>query len=133
MRNKTSILTAVLALSLVALVYAQNRDLGYTDTPMLPGLPYHVHDPARPHPPVVTPAAQPGGAPSDAIVLFDGKDLSHWTATRQLWKVENGYMEVTPNAGDVRSKEKFGDSQLHIEWAAPAQVRGNTQNRGHSG
>jgi hypothetical protein len=116
-----------------ALTLAQDSPVGYTDTPLLPDLPYRVHDPARPHPIVVTPAAQPGGAPSDAIVLFDGKDLSHWTATRQLWKVENGYMEVTPNAGDVRSKEKFGDIQLHIEWAAPAQVRGNSQNRGNSG
>src|SRR5438034_6900897 len=86
-----------------------NRDLGYTDTPMLPGLPYHVHDPARPHPPVVAPAAQPGGAPSDAIVLFDGTDVSHWENPH--WKVENGYMEVLPNTGDLKTKEKFGDVQ----------------------
>ena len=57
--------------------------LGFTDTPMLPGLPYHVHDPARPHPPVVTPGAQPGAAPADAILLFDGKDLSQWTYARR--------------------------------------------------
>jgi hypothetical protein len=122
-----------LILVTAALTLAQNSPVGYTDTPMLPNLPYHVHDPARPHPAVVTPATQPGGAPSDAIVLFDGKDLSQWTATRQPWKVENGYMEVTPNSGDLRSKEKFGDIQLHIEWASPAQVRGNSQNRGNSG
>lgn len=113
------------------------QDLGYTDTPMLPGLPYHVHDPARPHPPVVTPAAQPGGAPSDAIVLFDGKDLSHWvsakTGSAAPWKVENGYFEVAPRAGDIATKEKFGDIQLHIEWAAPAEVRGDSQDRGNSG
>jgi hypothetical protein len=53
-------------------------DLGFTDTPMLPGQKWHVHDPARPYPPVVTPGAAPGAAPSDAIVLFDGKDLSKW-------------------------------------------------------
>jgi len=51
---------------------------GFTDTPMLPGMPWHVHDPARPHPKVVVPASVPGGPPSDAIVLFDGTDLSHW-------------------------------------------------------
>jgi len=122
-----------LLVSMFALALVQNSPVGYTDTPMLPNLTYHVHDPARPHPAVVTPAAQAGGAPSDAIVLFSGTDLSHWTPTRQPWKVENGYMEVAPNAGDLRSKEKFGDIQLHIEWAAPAQVRGNSQNRGNSG
>ena len=109
-----------------------NRDLGYTDTPMLPGLPYHVHDPERPHPRVVTPAAQAGGPPSDAIVLFDGKDLSMWTAQKP-WKIENGYIEVVPGAGDLTTTEKFGDCQLHVEWAAPAEIRGNSQNRGNSG
>ena len=79
---------------------------------------------------MVTPGTQ-GSAPSDAVVLFDGKDLSHWTTAR--WKVENGYVEVTPHAGDLISKEKFGDAQLHIEWAAPAQVKGNSQGRGNSG
>ncbi len=116
---------------LCATLFAQeaNHDLGYTDTPMLPGLPFHVHDPARPRPPVVTPGTQ-GSAPSDAIVLFDGKDLSHWTGK---WKVENGYVEVAPKTGDLISKEKFGDVQLHIEWASPAQVKGNSQGRGNSG
>ncbi len=117
-----------------------NPDLGFTDTPMLPGLPYHVHDPNRPHPPVVTPAAEPGGAPSDAIVLFDGKDLSKWTSHERNgnagtpgWKVENGYVEVVPNTGDIMTKEKFGDCQVHVEWASPAEVRGNSQGRGNSG
>lgn len=119
-------------------------ELGFTDTPMLPGTPWHVHDPARPHPEVITPAAQPGGPPSDAIVLFDGHDLSHWTlahlgsanfATSELapWKVENGYIEVVPKKGDIATKEKFGDVQLHIEWATPAVVSGNSQERGNSG
>ncbi len=134
---------------LVAIVFvtvnAAGQELGYTDTPMLPGSPYHVHDPARPHPAVVTPAAQPGGAPSDAIVLFDGHDLSHWTAARlgtgdfaarsepAGWKVENGYFEVVPRTGDIATKEKFGDVQLHVEWASPAEVRGSSQGRGNSG
>jgi Domain of Unknown Function (DUF1080) len=129
---RTGFLIAFLV-SVVALALAQTAPIGYTDTPMLPDLPYHVHDPMRPHPPVVTPAALPGGAPSDAIVLFDGKDLSQWAASRQPWKVGNGYMEVVPNSGDLRSNEKFGDVQLHIEWATPSQIRGDSQNRGNSG
>jgi len=135
MKPKNGALLAILILltAMGVLTLAQDSPVGYTDTPMLPDLPYRVHDPARPHPRVVTPSAQPGGAPSDAIVLFDGKDLSQWTPTRQPWKVENGYMEVASNAGDLRTKEKFGDVQLHIEWAAPAQIRGNSQNRGNSG
>src|SRR4030081_1911790 len=78
-----------------------NADLGFPDTPILPGLPWHVHDPDRPHPPVVTPASTPGGAPSDAIVLFDGKDLSKWQSHASTiskagnsgpaeWKVSDG-------------------------------------------
>ena len=110
-----------------------NRDLGYDDTPMLPGLPFHVHDPLRPHPPVVTPAAQSGSAPSDAIVLFDGKDLSQWQSGRGSWKVAEGYLQVVPGAGDLATKQKFGDVQLHVEWAAPVEIRGNSQNRGNSG
>ena len=55
---------------------------GFTDTPILPGLKWHVHDPDRPHPKVVTPGATPYAPPSDAIVLFDGKDLSKWDHTR---------------------------------------------------
>jgi hypothetical protein len=121
------------------------QDLGYTDTPMLPGSPYHVHDPARPHPAVITPSAQAGGAPSDAIVLFDGHDLSHWTSAKlgagdftaspnpAGWKVENGYFEVAPRSGDIATKEKFGDVQLHVEWSVPAEVRGSSQGRGNSG
>ena len=54
-------------------------------------------------------------------------------ATKQPWKVEDGYVEVVPNAGDLRTKDTFGDIQLHVEWAAPAEVRGTSQNRGNSG
>ena len=127
-------LVAILCLVSITLAIAQSpNDLGYTDTPVLPGLKYRVHDPARPHPAVVTPFASPGGAPSDATLLFDGRDLAQWTLGRQPWKVENGYVEVVPNAGNLTTKEKFGDVQLHVEWAAPAAVRGTSQNRGNSG
>jgi hypothetical protein len=144
-RSLYAIALAFLVLA-AALLLAQNanHDLGYTDTPMLPGLPYRVHDPARPHPPVVTPASMPGGPPSDAIVLFDGTDLSKWSSAKLTpavtlnpapapWKVENGYFEVVPGKGDIATKEKFGDVQLHVEWVTPAEVKGNSQGRGNSG
>ena len=95
-----------------------------------------VHDSDRPYPPEVTPGATPGAAPSDAIVLFDGKDLSHWTQRgggAPKWKVENGYFEVTPRTGDLVTKETFGDCQLHIEWQESADVKGFGQGRGNSG
>lgn len=128
---------------------------GYTDTPFLPGGKWRVHDDTRPRPAVVTPGSFPtdehrGTAPSDAIVLFDGKDLSQWVGwegpfglefypkystgkeVEPTWKVENGYMQVDTKA-NLMSKQKFGDIQLHVEWAAPETVVGASQGRGNSG
>ncbi len=113
---------------------------GYEDTPVLPGQTWRVHDIKRPRPPQVTPSEKPGGPPSDAIVLFDGKDLSKWTCAgkgcnpeKPGWKVENGYMEVVKGTGELLTKEKFGDMQLHIEWASPTVIDGDSQWRGNSG
>jgi hypothetical protein len=117
-------------------------DLGFTDTPILPGLKWHVHDPDRPHPPVVTPGATPYAPPSDAIVLFDGKDLSKWAQLGKgadagkliapTWPVKDGYFECAGN-GDLLTREKFGDIQLHVEWSEPSDVKGTSQGRGNSG
>jgi len=112
--------------------------LGYKDTPMLPGQPWHVHDPDRPRPRVVTPGATfSHGAPppSDAVVLFDGTDLSKWKCDKGEagWKVENGYVEAVKGSGNIRTKEDFGDFQLHLEFATPEKVVGNSQGRGNSG
>jgi len=108
---------------------------GYDDTPLLPGGQWHVHDYRRPLPRVVTPGAQPGQAPSDAIMLFDGTSLEGWCGREgpAQWKVENGYMEVVPKTGDIWTKERFGDCQLHLEFACPAVVKGEGQGRGNSG
>jgi hypothetical protein len=135
-----------LALAAAILVMAQERpkgrtsDVGYKDTPVLPGQKWRVHDIDRPRPHLVTPGPQPGMPPSDAIVLFDGKDLSKWlTGDRgsepgpAKWMVKDGYMEAPPKAGSIFTKEKFGDIQLHVEWAAPAEVDGTSQWRGNSG
>jgi 3-keto-disaccharide hydrolase len=129
---------------------------GYTDTPQLPGQRWKVHDADRPRPPKV----QPGmpllseAPPFDAIVLFDGKDLSHWVQKPRAgragaqsgvpqpapaavplepkWKVENGYLEIVPRTGRLETKEKFGDCQLHVEWMIN-EAEGAGQNRGNSG
>jgi Domain of Unknown Function (DUF1080) len=141
---RTASLSALFAVAAFPQAPKPNHDLGFEDTPMLPGLPYHVHDDRRPHPPVITPASEPGGPPSDAIVLFDGKDLSAWTSHHSNitrggssgapeWKLENGYMEAVPHTGDIATKEKFGDCQLHVEWAASAEIVGASQSRGNSG
>lgn len=88
-------------------------------------------------PPVVTPAptfSHAAGAPADAIVLFDGKDLSAWKADNggePKWKLVDGAMQV--NGGGMMTREEFGDIQLHLEWASPAEVKGDGQGRGNSG
>lgn len=115
--------------------------LGYTDTPLIPGQQWKVHDDARPQPRVVTPGTastdgQPGQPPSDAVILFNGSDLSGWEkgdGSAAAWKVENGYMEVVPGTGNIRTKAKFGDQQLHLEFASPSVVKGDSQGRGNSG
>ncbi len=103
--------------------------------------PWAVHDGNRPQPKVVTPGTfsspeQAGKPPSDAVILFDGTDLSKWESgdgTPAKWLVKDGYMQVVPSTGEIRTKEKFGDCQLHIEWAAPAKVEGDSQGRANSG
>lgn len=76
-------------------------------------------------------------APSDAIVLFDGKDLSNWVSGRDgspaKWEVKEGAMVVVRGTGAIRTKQEFGDVQLHIEWATPAEIVGEGQGRGNSG
>ena len=100
--------------------------------------PQHSMD--RPKPPVVSTGtlAGPVAPPSDAIVLFDGRDLSKWSSTGvnagpPAWKIEGGYMEVAANTGDIETKAGFGDVQLHVEWMSPSPPEGEGQDRGNSG
>jgi hypothetical protein len=144
MSNKSISRYVLPSLLLMAIAAAQtpprkDHSLGYDDTPFLPDGKWRVHDVSRPRPKVTTPGAENSQPPSDAIVLFDGSSLSKWETylkgqpSPPKWKVENGYMEVVPGTGSIQTKEKFGDIQLHLEWAAPAEVHGNSQNRGNSG
>lgn len=110
--------------------------LGYTDTPMQPNGKWHVHDINRPHPAIVTPGEKACQSPSDAIVLFDGKDMSNWTDKKgnpSKWVIKDDYMECVPKAGYIFTKQTFGDVQLHLEFAAPTPPKGNSQGRGNSG
>jgi hypothetical protein len=118
---------------------ASGAIIGFTALAEIPGTPWRIHDAARPHPRVITPGATPGSAPSDATVLFDGKDLSKWAHSRngQLsdaqWPVKEGYFETGAGTGSIVTREKFGDVQLHVEFATPSPGRGASQDRGNSG
>jgi hypothetical protein len=105
---------------------------------------WEVHATNRPLPVVVAPPGLcPGTPPSDATVLFGGDGVKEWRREAwhddadkneaPRWKVENGYMEVVARTGSLFSRRKFGDSQIHIEWATPARIEGAGQGRGNSG
>lgn len=102
---------------------------------------WDVHDRERPNPPTVNPGVPgnqtgSGHAPSDAVVLFDGTNLSQWESQKDgeaKWKVGKGYFEVAPKTGGIRTKQGFGDCQLHIEWSSPDPAKGKDQDRGNSG
>ena len=112
--------------------------VGYTDTPLLPSG-WHVHDPDREPPGWVDTTGDTGDLlrppPDDAIVLFDGYGLDAWTAEDggpARWTVEGGAMEVN-GTGGLRTRESFGDCELHLEWRTPDLVKGESQARGNSG
>ncbi len=111
---------------------------GFTDTPMLPGGQWRVHDADRPAPAVVAPAAQAGGAPSDAVILFDGRSTEAWRADRKPWPIENGALTIPSRASsggenNLVTKQSFGDVQLHLEFRSPNPPTKTSQDRGNSG
>lgn len=124
----------VLLLGLIGVVSLKNSSLAQSVSD------WKIHDENRPQPVVVQPGYSyqnlPVQPPSDAIVLFDGSDLSQWQSSKggeAAWNVENSYMEVVKKTGGIQTKQGFGDCQLHIEWAAPEEVHGAGQERGNSG
>lgn len=134
---------SLVILAIVAIGFCSPVDGAFYGDPPDAHHPWAIHDMNRPKPPLVQPGSfstpeKPGTPPSDAIVLFDGSNLDQWCSAKQPggpaeWIVQNGYVEVKPGKGDIQTKEEFGDCQLHVEWAAPAKVEGESQGRGNSG
>jgi 3-keto-disaccharide hydrolase len=94
------------------------------------------NDTRRPLPKVVSAPVRLGGPPSDAIVLFDGKNLNAWEGQdggAPQWRIENGDLVVAPGTGNIHTRQAFGDCQLHLEWTEPIPPRGSDQGRGNSG
>ena len=111
---------------------------GYKDTPMQPNGKWHIHDDDRPRPVVVKPGPFVGlPAPADAIVLFGaGQDLSKWQMQEGggpvTWPIADGVL--SSGKGFIQTKENdFADYQLHVEFATPSTVKGDSQGRGNSG
>jgi hypothetical protein len=136
-------LALIFVMAVFAVIHAQEgrKPLGYSDTPMLPGGKWHVHDGKRPQPTVVTPSTfssqqSPGTPPSDAVVLFNGSDVSRWQDAKggpARWTIDAGALVVAAGTGNIMTKEAFGDCQLHVEWSAPSPPKGEDQDRGNSG
>ncbi len=131
---KTSAMKIIVCLLLVAMV------LGVSCFAAMQAKKYDVHDKTRENPPVIEPPKQFGQPPSDAVVLFEGKDTSEWVSEKKgggdvPWKIQNGYMEVVKKAGGIRTKKAFGNCQLHIEWRTPEGIdpKITDQKRSNSG
>ena len=139
MRKSLLLLASCVGLAMVLTLVIATRPLAW---PQEAQTQWGPNDRNRPEPPIITPGtestqAQPGRPPSDAIVLFNGKDLSNWEEVKgggpAQWTVGNGYFAVKPGTGDIQTKDKYGDCQLHVEWATPNPPRGTDQDRGNSG
>jgi 3-keto-disaccharide hydrolase len=144
---------------IVAVFLAMASAASAAETPAVPEGGYEVHDKRRPQPLAVTPPMpstqdQAGKPPSDAVVLFDGSDLSKWSAGVPFdatnpakwitdknaakekpapWKVVDGVIEVAPKTGYIQSKDEFADCQVHVEWCEPQGLTAKSQGRGNSG
>jgi hypothetical protein len=132
----TGVVTKLL-LSLVILLGMNRGLVAQIDTLPRPSG-WKIHDMSRPKPMVVEPMKQPlpTPAPKNALLLFGGKDFSHWIGADQQaprWKLEKDYMEIVPGTGGLQSKESFGDVFLHVEWASPDEPDRRGQDRGNSG
>jgi hypothetical protein len=125
-QKSTFVLTAILVVLAVPL-FSQQPEPKPEDTEVW-----------QPEPKVVTPASQCGQPPSDAIVLFDGKNLDEWVSAQDRnapakWIVAHGIVTVDKKTGNIETKRKFRNYQYHMEWRVPANITGSGQARGNSG
>ena len=141
----TKYLITLAPLALLGALIAASADnkpqpVGYSDTPLIPGTKWRVHDIDRPHPTKVNPGAKSGEAPSDAIVIFDGQDTKQLYSRRKgdpsgkhpsPWKIENG--ELLVDGGDCWTHLEFASCQLHLEWKSEPHTKGNSQKKGNGG
>ncbi len=133
---RITLLTAAAALSFSTVVAAAQQTAAPAQTGAKPA--HEDTEFYKPVPPVVTPAATVGQPPSDAVVLFNGTDVSQWVAAKDGspadWTVTDGVMTVKKGgAGNIETRRKFKDYQLHLEWKIPASITGEGQGRGNSG
>ena len=125
------IMIGVCASGLIAANAGETNKYGYSDTPFLPNSEWRVHDIKRPLPPKVEPGTNTStSVPSDAIILFDGKDLSQWMDVKNR-TVTNDYFDIM-QTGQIKTKQVFGDCQLHLEWAVSEKPDGDAMKWGNS-
>ncbi len=129
---KINLLFSILTIGLLSSVSAIAQDKN-----KMVDLPPEATEQWEPEPRVVSPGEKNHLPPSDAIVLFDGTNLVHWKSIKSgekaSWNVHGGMVTVNPGTGNLETKEAFGDVQIHLEWKAPAEIKGSGQDRGNSG
>src|SRR5580693_9453586 len=139
MRTKLILLGIGCSALLVATCYGLQQQQQWTPGGDSPVWKWTQHDTKRPQPTVIEPGTpsdqdRPGRPPSDAIIVFNGQDLSNWETAKDGspagWKVVDGCLEVVKGTGDIRSKQGFGDCQLHVEFREPTPPVGIDQGRG---
>lgn len=131
-----SLKAITIAMAVPACFYCTNVQA--QDAPESPKMTPEMTEDWEPEPTVVSPGTVNAAPPSDAIILFDGKNLDQWVSTNDPsapaeWTVENGAFTVKKGTGNIQTKQSFQDYQLHIEWKVPENITGTAQGRGNSG
>ncbi|MBZ9729037.1 DUF1080 domain-containing protein [Salegentibacter sp. JZCK2] len=128
---KISITSSILSISLALTAFTGVAQDEKTE------LPPEATEFYEPVPPKIEAGESTTTAPSDAKILFDGSDLTGWVnekdGSNPTWNIEGNILTVNPGTGGIKTKENFGDIQLHLEWRSPSEIQGDGQGRGNSG